>query len=372
MINAEMSLEQLALIRTAINVYRIREFSALEKGGECSLSRMPSKKWESLVEKNLPTLKNSSILLKRVSNLMRPLNEEANNWTADHYYILEFHSFPLSIDYQWRSNGTIDRLKTARSFIQSENFDSSLRFQMACIYWLEEDARRLWNEMHPLFKRFLSQSFLPDSNRVWRAIVGEWVKYLESGVEKWSHHSFLHPLSWYCRDGAALQGCLLENLSPLERSEVFRELINENTFNHKRVFCITRMTVNERDEIFAEKPEMILKVFMNWPMQYHFEEMADRIFLHLSGPSFQGFLHDIICLKIKRDWNDFDYVELLKTAWNQSSEPLKKFVQSKEEFYKFLVDACEHNSNKPFKKPCKSCRNIRNIIRSKKRKFRTN
>ncbi|GFU10341.1 hypothetical protein NPIL_447281 [Nephila pilipes] len=133
------------------------------------------------------------------------------------------------------------------------------------------------------------------------------------------------------------------------------------------------MTVNERDEIFAEKPEEILKVFMNWPMHYHFEEMADRIFIHLSGPIFKCFLHQIICLKIKRDRNDFDYVELLKTAWNQSSEPLKKFVQSEEEFYKFLVDALEHDYSKPFKKPCIPCRGMRyQMIRSKKRKFRTN
>ncbi|GFT48677.1 hypothetical protein NPIL_261251, partial [Nephila pilipes] len=174
-----MSLENLAVIRTAINVYRIREFWALENG-EYSLRRMPSKKLKSLVEKNFPTLTNCSILLKRVSNLMRPLSEEANAWTADHYYILDLESFSLSIDYQWRSNGTIDRLKTARSFIQSENFDCSRRFQMACIYWLDEDARNIWNEMHTHFKRFFSQNFLRDSHIVWRAIVGEWVKYLES------------------------------------------------------------------------------------------------------------------------------------------------------------------------------------------------
>ncbi|GFT48327.1 hypothetical protein NPIL_350201, partial [Nephila pilipes] len=100
-----------------------------------------------LMKKKLPKLKNCSKLLKRVSNLMRPLSEEANNWRADHFFILELQSIPLSIDYHWKSNGTIDRLKTARSFIQSEIFFSLLRFRMACIYWLEEDARKLWNEM---------------------------------------------------------------------------------------------------------------------------------------------------------------------------------------------------------------------------------
>ncbi|GFT82152.1 uncharacterized protein NPIL_449101 [Nephila pilipes] len=232
---------------------------------------------------------------------------------------------------------------------------------MACIYWLEEDARKLWNEMDPSIKDYF-RYYGRHPNKVWMNIVREWVKYFESGVEKWSHHSFSHPLSWYCRDGAALQGCLLNNLSPQERSEVFRELINENTPTYKRIFCISKMTVNERQEIFAEKSEEILRVFMNWPMQYHFEEMADRIFIHLSGPSFQGFLHDIICLKIKEDWNDFDYVELLKMAWNQSSETLKKFVQSNEEFYRFLVDARGHDYSKPFEKPCKPCQNMRNKI----------
>ncbi|GFT82153.1 hypothetical protein NPIL_449111 [Nephila pilipes] len=100
-----MSLEHLALVRTAVYVYRTPEFSALEKGGEKPMSGMPSKKWESLVKKKLPKLKNCSKLLKRVSNLMRPLSEEAYNRRADHFFHFGIIVFPtvnrLSLEIEW-------------------------------------------------------------------------------------------------------------------------------------------------------------------------------------------------------------------------------------------------------------------------------
>ncbi|GFT73244.1 hypothetical protein NPIL_457721 [Nephila pilipes] len=53
---------------------------------------------------------------------------------------------------------------------------------MACICKLEEDARKLWNEMDPNIKKYHFRNFVRDSKKVWMNIVGEWAKCFESRV----------------------------------------------------------------------------------------------------------------------------------------------------------------------------------------------
>ncbi|KAF8782465.1 hypothetical protein HNY73_012747 [Argiope bruennichi] len=46
----------------------------------------------------------------------------------------------------WRSEGTIDRIKTAQGIVHSENIDIIARFRMACMYCLSECVQTLWRQ----------------------------------------------------------------------------------------------------------------------------------------------------------------------------------------------------------------------------------
>ncbi|GFU12392.1 hypothetical protein NPIL_346031 [Nephila pilipes] len=121
--------------------------------------------------------------------------------TGDRSFFILNHSLPTAwTRLSLKSNGMIDRLKLREVLF---NLKFLLRFQMACIYKLEEDAKKFWNEMDPNIKKYHFRNFVCDSKKVWMNI-GEWARYFESGIEKWSRHSFSHPLSCYSRDGAAL------------------------------------------------------------------------------------------------------------------------------------------------------------------------
>ncbi|GFT49942.1 hypothetical protein NPIL_539261 [Nephila pilipes] len=84
---------------------------------------------------------------------MQPLRAQIDQWVLDHFFILEYSIFQPLIEYVWKDNGTNERLKTAKSYIQCERNNLFLRFRMACVYWLEKEAKQLWDKMPETSRR---------------------------------------------------------------------------------------------------------------------------------------------------------------------------------------------------------------------------
>ncbi|GFU20472.1 uncharacterized protein NPIL_88921 [Nephila pilipes] len=223
---------------------------------------------------------------------------------------------------------------------------------MACVYWLEEEAKQLWEEMPETCRSHLEFINRVDSlSPGWVHAVKDWITFLRSGVVDWRNHPFSHPFSWYCLDSIVIQGNLLKHLSPQERLEVFQRMMTKYIPLQTRIFCLSKMSAEHFEVVIKKEPVHVLKGLCNWPFHRQFQEMTDRILSLLTKKEFREFLLNVICDKIAWDWMDCDYVELLNELWNKSPVHFKQHVESSE-FFDILKKALNHDYKKPFEDQC--------------------
>ncbi|GFT40282.1 hypothetical protein NPIL_418091 [Nephila pilipes] len=194
MINC-FSLEFLALSKVAICVYSNPNIEVLENETHDINGVLLLKQWEILASEKVSFLNLPVILKEKIIAFMRQLSDEINAWKIDHSSILECPSLESPIDYVWKGIGTIDRLKTTKSFIQSKRNDLSKRFQMACDYWLEEETKQMWDEIGRNAKILRSTRIKLTRNifnPVLEHVVMDWITLLISGEVDWSEEPFPH------------------------------------------------------------------------------------------------------------------------------------------------------------------------------------
>ncbi|GFU47510.1 uncharacterized protein NPIL_296871 [Nephila pilipes] len=221
---------------------------------------------------------------------------------------------------------------------------------MACVYWLEEDTKKLWDEMNETARRDLSASRLYYPDCRWDHAVKDWLTLLKSGVVDWRKHSFSHPLFWYCEEEAIIQGNLLLQLSPDDQSRVFRNVIKGLFPHHTKRFCLSQMNAKQFDDVLKEEPLKVYIVLLNPPFHEQLQEIIDRIFTYVSKEDFLNFLLYVVISRIKNECHDYDYVELLKQFWNECPVDFKKYAENSK-YFNFLDKALNHDYSSPFKEP---------------------
>ncbi|GFS95093.1 hypothetical protein NPIL_27271, partial [Nephila pilipes] len=147
MVNSVFSLELLALTKIAIRTYSDPDIKAFQCEKRYFLRFVSAEQWKPVIKKKLSSFNLPLVLEKKVIALMQPLSAQIDQWVLDHFSILKYCVFQPLIEYVWKDNGTIDRLKTAKGYIQCETNNLYMRFQMACVYWLEEEAKQLWGKI---------------------------------------------------------------------------------------------------------------------------------------------------------------------------------------------------------------------------------
>ncbi|GFT94832.1 hypothetical protein NPIL_495511 [Nephila pilipes] len=108
------------------------------------------------------------------------------------------------------------------------------------------------------------------------------------------------------------------------------------------------MSAEHLEDVIKEEPLQTFLALCNWPLHRQFQKMTDCIFSLLTEREFLQFLHEVICYKVKRDWMDWDYVELLNELWKRSPEHFKQHVESSE-LLDILKMALNHDYKKPFR-----------------------
>ncbi|GFU36037.1 uncharacterized protein NPIL_306971 [Nephila pilipes] len=194
---------------------------------------------------------------------MKPLSTEIKTWYFDHGFILNNDSWH-PIEFVWNGSGTIDRLKTARTYIQSKSHDLSLRFQMACVYGLEEEIRQLWGEMAGTTRRDFSAIRLHDYSCWWERVVKDWTTLLISGVVDRRQLSFSYPISWDCPDRLIIQGNILQYLHPKHQMYVLRNEMKENFPTRSKSFCLLQKNTSQFEDVFKTEPLQVYKAFLKW------------------------------------------------------------------------------------------------------------
>ncbi|GFS41150.1 uncharacterized protein NPIL_381431 [Nephila pilipes] len=243
MIHSVYSLQQLALTKIAIHIYNENDFNALFRGSPERLRFLLAEEWVPILKRKLTSLKLPLILQKEVILLIRPLSNEIDEWKLDHFSIMECSSLDPPIEYVWKGKGKIDRLKTAASYIQREIYDLSKRFRMACVYWFQEEAKQLWKKMPETTRRKFSICLVLPLSCPWRRAVNDWIALIESEIVDWRKYSFSFPISWYCQDSVIIQGNLLQQLSPQDRSDMLKNMMKKKIPIRTKSFCLSQLNV---------------------------------------------------------------------------------------------------------------------------------
>ncbi|GFS70822.1 uncharacterized protein NPIL_552491 [Nephila pilipes] len=351
MIHSVYSLEQLALTKIAIHIYNESDFNALFRESPEKLRFLLAEEWEPILKRKLTSLELPLILQKEVILLIRPLSNEIDEWKLDHFAIMECSSLETPIEYVWKGKGKIDRLKTAASYIQSENYDLSKRFRMACVYWFQEEAKQLWKKMSETTRKKLSICLVLPFSCPWRRAVNDWIALIESETVDWRKHSFSFPISWYCQDSVIIQGNLLQQLSPQDRTDVLKNVMMENIPIRTKSFCLSQLNVRQFEDVFKSQPLQVYKALLTWPFYLQFQEVVDRIFECFTQEDFLLFLRYVIHVKVSNDLNDYDYVELLKDLWKRCPSHFKQYVK-RSTLFEVLKIALTHDYSLPFKNRC--------------------
>ncbi|GFX22418.1 uncharacterized protein TNCV_3600501 [Trichonephila clavipes] len=84
---------------------------------------------------------------KLLGGIVIALGLEIKQWFESHRLIVRGDIYNLRNKLSWFSFGVIDRLETARNFIQDEAFNIGDRFHLACKYCFEDDVQMLLRNM---------------------------------------------------------------------------------------------------------------------------------------------------------------------------------------------------------------------------------
>lgn len=145
--------------------------------------------WQQLVREKVPSNNIPITLQDEIISLMISINVDVLNWMKDHESILTYQQLWL-FKFCWKSDGTVDRIKTANSLIHSKYFDVHTRFVMACQYWKGWDILVFFENLHEYARRSILEEYSKETERrnAHEENVVEWVRMYTNRDLSFSHH----------------------------------------------------------------------------------------------------------------------------------------------------------------------------------------
>ncbi|GFT73261.1 uncharacterized protein NPIL_33271 [Nephila pilipes] len=323
-----LPLKDIVAAKIAITLYNDCEILHLCK--ETKLYLSPEEDWKVIIKKKLPDDVYPLSLQEKIMSLMKPISYEVEMWKEQHETFTGYQvDQRITSKFHWKTDGTIDRLKTASSLIQSDVLPMEQRFRLACNYWQEESVLSIWEQMSTGLRDdfcyielddYLESDFFSNINVI------EWIRWhTQIGNSNIREKKWFLAYNW---DSVSLQGLLPQKLTPDERLEIINCAFERNCDDHSSRFCLLLMPADQRLEVIKKNPYKVLRSFLLWPGQRMFIKMANHVKNNLENLQFLELLHIIIHEKILNNWNDFDYFELLREFWSLIPNKCQEFLKS--------------------------------------------
>ncbi|GFU35302.1 uncharacterized protein NPIL_288771 [Nephila pilipes] len=217
----------------------------------------------------------------------------------------------------WRSIGIIDRFESARNLIRNEKSQMSPRLYVACKYYFEEDAQRLYRNMSSNDQQVIRRKWERSvSMRHWyRALVNnealDWEQISRNITED---EFFLRnyngvPYFFTRLRGREIRYMCIATCLEFKLLRSFDVYFCLHQFHADELNnVITRLTRNQMLQIFDS--------FLNWPLQSKFLDVVNRFKTRLDKEIFMflivGLLHKLEC-----GWKDYEYANILKIFWDE-------------------------------------------------------
>ncbi|GBN07649.1 hypothetical protein AVEN_107923-1, partial [Araneus ventricosus] len=175
--------------------------------------------------------------------------------------------------FYWRSDGTIDGMKTAEHLASNVNIDIKKRFVIACKYCVEESVKSLLAQM----KTSGETKYLPISSN---SMVRFWFYRMCRGYQapwKLSARRFcqLHETSHM----GVIYNTFFTSLRPQER-KVFLPFLKDAE-NDDYLLCVRAMTKEEEDQILKESPLKLLYALSHVPLSRLFLQTVEKMWKYI-------------------------------------------------------------------------------------------
>ncbi|GFV14715.1 uncharacterized protein TNCV_2586881 [Trichonephila clavipes] len=346
--NVIQSLENLALTKVAMSIYHSSEFSKLKED-----FRTPNDDFNFFEVKQLFKETISKSLLpfgvrKKLLGIMNPIIMHMEAWNAKKK---KFH-LPEQLDICLTSAGTIDRIKTFKKFVRSDDENVVERFALACYCWMTEDVLKMWNKASVNEKIHIERKLIhPKHSSKWvigkilrigvehfgsletTRLLKKWFDWLHDGGDPCRLHNFLDE-SLFTLSFTIPEPNLLRALPPKQLRQLIKYKYREQ--NGREYF--SSLDYDLKLSFFQQEAAIILSDYLKWPLQFKFLEVASQAWKYLTGKDFYMLLWTISEEKMSPgvrcdDFeSNFDYEGLLHEFWKQSPHHLKLSAKEQHDY----------------------------------------
>ncbi|GBN89807.1 hypothetical protein AVEN_67320-1 [Araneus ventricosus] len=323
-------LSHIALIQVAVPFFNRFDFRTLKMAFaeiQNGNSKAPDEGTEENDNANYDKAKESllfipGLLRERVMEAVASLRYAVSEWQEDHSFILGCGF--IACTFFMRTDGIIDRTKTAEKLILNKNFNIKKRFHLACMYCLGDSIRSLWAELeadgrtasfentHDPFMRFCIRWIRDGSHIPWTQAVREYFTHPRTPSPRASWKRF--PRFAY----------FLPLLRPEERRQFLLSL-GTATFDDL-LLSLHTMTKQEEEQVLNTNIRSVLLMYLyTWPLQGLFLETAEKVWNYIDPDTFRSVLHTILYLKRVRKYPD--YCEIFEGFWKMSPEHFREHAK---------------------------------------------
>ncbi|GBO07297.1 hypothetical protein AVEN_271492-1 [Araneus ventricosus] len=252
----------------------------------------------------------------------------------------------------WRSDGTIDTVKTVQQLVLDESINIRKRFEIACKYGLERNIRILWAEMQPSDQ---TENF----DTAYNYLEQFWVRWMRHGSRvPWMQEAseyFKHARGYFST-GFTRFSWFFSYLQPGDRQKFLKEM--EFAEDDDLRLCLHAMTKEEEEKILKANVALVLLNCLRWPLQNLFLETVQKTWKYIDESKFKAGLpylvpgtknrkiikksplkYDILQNYAKEEFGCENIVCLdTKTRWNILRTTSERFLEIKSPISKALTD----------------------------------
>ncbi|GFT03751.1 RNase H domain-containing protein [Nephila pilipes] len=289
------------------------------------MSRLPDVYWETLLKIWLQKVSNfPTVLQKRVLGLVRPLYYEIEVWRENHFELLH-----AKVDFEshfiWTCDGRIDWFRTAKSLIEDENWSTRKRFKLACLHYLHHYLTPLWNQLSEPQRRSLYR-FCTNSPQL-----QFWTQWIKDGAHEnavWFSYDFIERIienNYINNVGSLLH--VISMMSSADQEQMLHDIVDNMSICTEVLPLFFKMNQTVQLAVIEIHALQLLIYCSNWPWQSHFMDIARLSWTYITKKDFVFLIQYFLYEKIAVEYQDYDYIELVKEFYSSSPSHFQSKVK---------------------------------------------